>query len=60
MSITTEAATGHGAAMRSGVAAAWDQIAANADQAELDRCVPVENIDLLRDAGLFKALQPSR
>ncbi|MEZ5223715.1 MAG: hypothetical protein R2743_19660 [Ilumatobacteraceae bacterium] len=37
-----------------------ETIAANAERAERDRQVPLENIELLRDAGLLRSLQPER
>ncbi|MCB0979713.1 MAG: acyl-CoA dehydrogenase family protein [Ilumatobacteraceae bacterium] len=49
-----------GAAMRAAVTESLASIAANADRAEQERRVPDENIAALREAGLFRALQPSR
>ena len=49
-----------GAAMRAAVSATKGLIAGNAERAERDRQVPVENIEALRDTGMFKALQPAR
>jgi len=46
--------------MRAAVTESLASIAANADRAEQERRVPDENIAALREAGLFRALQPSR
>jgi 4-hydroxyphenylacetate 3-monooxygenase len=48
-----------GAALRARVASTLELIAGNAPRAEQERRVPDENIAALRDAGLFKALQPA-
>jgi alkylation response protein AidB-like acyl-CoA dehydrogenase len=60
MTITTETTLGTGAEMRAKVAAALPLIAQNASKAETGRKVPTENIEALRDAGFFKALQPAK
>lgn len=60
--MTTDTAptlTVSGAPMRAKVDDALALIAANAERAEAERRVPDENIEALRDAGLFKALQPA-
>ena len=45
--------------MRNNVEAILPRIAKNASRAELERKVPNENIEVLRDAGFFKSLQPA-
>ena len=60
MSIDFDTSTTDGAAMRASVGSVLDQIAKNADRAERERKVPVENIEALRDAGFFKSLQPAK
>ena len=58
MPVTQTTIADSGAQMRSKVEAVLGLIAQNAERAESDRRVPTENIDALRDAGFFKALQP--
>jgi alkylation response protein AidB-like acyl-CoA dehydrogenase len=60
MSVTQTTIADSGAQMRSKVEAVLGLIAQNAERAESDRRVPTENIDALRDAGFFKALQPAK
>ncbi len=57
--MTTDTSVASGAAMRAGVTATLDLIAANAERAERERRIPDENIEALRDAGLFRSLQPA-
>lgn len=56
---TPAAAVISGAPMRAAVHGTLGLIAANADRAERERCIPDENIEALRDTGMFKALQPA-
>lgn len=60
MSLDTRTDTSVGAEMRRRVNDSLGLIAKNSDRAEHERKVPVENIEALRDAGFFKALQPAR
>jgi alkylation response protein AidB-like acyl-CoA dehydrogenase len=60
MPVTQTTIADSGAQMRSKVEAVLGLIAQNAERAESDRRVPTENIDALRDAGFFKALQPAK
>jgi alkylation response protein AidB-like acyl-CoA dehydrogenase len=47
-----------GAELLDRVRAVLPQIAANADRAEEERRIPLENIALLKEAGLYRAFQP--
>lgn len=60
MSVDTRSMDSVGAEMRAKVDAALAMIASNAERAERERKVPTENVDALRDAGFFRALQPAR
>lgn len=60
MTLVTSAPTSTGATLRTNVEKALGFIASNADRAERERMVPKENVEALREAGFFKALQPAR
>lgn len=56
---TTHAPVISGAAMRAKVAATRELIAGNAERAEQERRIPDENIEALRETGIFQSLQPA-
>ncbi len=49
-----------GTGLTDAVATTLPVVAANAEQAERERCVPPENVDLLYEAGFLRAFQPAR
>lgn len=60
MSLDIDARSDAGTVMRRNVEKVLPLIADNAVRAENERTVPRENVEALRDAGFFKALQPGR